>query len=357
MEQVQEFLARFTTLFRSAAVLTGAVIGLGVLQRILNRGAGSAPDLRFRNQLVMSISGLFMTLFVIVALPIGDAMRGQLLSLFGIVVSATIALSAPSLLSNAMAGIMLKIVRNFRSGDFITVGEHFGRVSARGLFHTEIQLPDRDLTTLPNLMLATSPVTVIRSSGTVVSATCSIGYDVHHTRIESLLHAAVMESGLEEPFVQVVELGDFSVTYKAAGILREVKSLLATRSRLRVNMLDALHGDGVEIVSPDFRNVRDYGTDRTFIPVAPRRPGAPTPESVPVDVVFDKAESAESAERLVERRHEIEGRLKVAREEERAAEDDAARTRHQREIAALERQIASLEARLRARRSDDDGSD
>ena len=66
----------------------------------------------------------------------------------------------------------LRAVRNFRMGDFIRVAEHFGRVSERGLFHTEIQTENRDLTTLPNLFLVTHPVTTIRTSGTIVSTNC-----------------------------------------------------------------------------------------------------------------------------------------------------------------------------------------
>ena len=52
--------------------------------------------------------------------------------------------------------------------------DHFGRVSERGLFHTEIQTQDRDLTMLPNLYLVTHPVTAIRSSGTIVSSIVTV---------------------------------------------------------------------------------------------------------------------------------------------------------------------------------------
>jgi len=350
LENLQELLTRFGALIRSTAVLALAFIALGVLNRFLSRQGGSGDGKRFRNQLVMFASSLFMILLVILALPITDEMRGQLLSLFGIVVSATIALSAPSTLSNAMAGIMLKLIRNFRSGDFITVGEHFGRVSARGLFHTEIQLPDRDLTTLPNLMLATNPVTVIRTSGTVVSATCSLGYDVHHSKIETLLAEAVVAAGLEEPFVQVLELGDFSVTYKAAGILKDVKSLLGTRSRLRVEMIDALHAGGVEIVSPDIRSVRRFAEDKAFIPKPPRHAEEVVAESVPVDVVFDKAESAESEEMLQTQRDKIEAELKEAKEAAKSAEDEAAKEAAERHAASLERRLAIFDERLKRRK-------
>ena len=62
-----------------------------------------------------------------------------MLGLLGLVLTGIIGLSSTSFVSNAMAGLMLRSVGSFRSGDFIEVQGNFGRVSARGLFHTEIQ--------------------------------------------------------------------------------------------------------------------------------------------------------------------------------------------------------------------------
>ena len=66
--------------------------------------------------------------------------------------------------------------------------------------------------------------------------------------------------GLSEPFVQILALGDFSVTYRAAGLLTETKQLIAFQSRLRVAILDALHASGVEIVSPEFTTAPGVST-------------------------------------------------------------------------------------------------
>jgi small-conductance mechanosensitive channel len=76
-----------------------------------------------------------------------------------------------------------------------------GKCRGAGRFHTEIQTDERTLTTLPNLYLVTNPVTTLRSSGTVVSATVSLGYDVPRGRIEELLLEAArdqLEAELEE---------------------------------------------------------------------------------------------------------------------------------------------------------------
>ena len=106
------------------------------------------------------------------------------------------------------------------------------------------------------------------------------------------------EAGLEEPFVQVISLGDFSVTYRIAGLLTDVKSMISARSKLHKAVLDCLHNANIEIVSPTFVNSRPQPDDRVMIPVRQRivqvnEPDAPRPE----DILFDKAEEAEAIQR------------------------------------------------------------
>jgi len=234
-------------------------------------------------------------LLIVLTLPLRDATRGQVLGLLGVVFTGIIALSSTTFVTNALAGLMLRLIRNYKSGDFIQVGDNFGRVTERGLFHTEIQTEERNLTTFPNLYLVNNPMTVLRSSGTIISATLSLGYDVPHQDIEQYLLDAAQQSGLQEPFVQLVDLGDFSITYKISGFLAETKQLLAARSNLRRWVLDVMHRAGVEIVSPNFMNQRVLPKDAPIIPdqtVTAPKPGD-KPFQPPESVIFDKAETAE----------------------------------------------------------------
>ncbi len=255
-----------------------------------------------------TMAGLTVIALIAVVLraPINDATQGQLLSLFGIALTAVIALSSTTFVSNAMAGLMLRSLRNFAPGDFIRVGEHFGRVTERGLFHTEIQTEDRDLTTIPNLLLTTKPTSVVRASGTIISATVSLGYDAPRGRIEEALRAGAGDAGLEEPFVQVLELGDYAVTYRVAGFLTDVKQLLSARSRLRATTMDALHAAGIEIVSPTFMNQR-----RVDGQIAPptEEPPAEEPTDEPERVMFDKADTAERYAAAEKELDELRSRL------------------------------------------------
>ena len=199
-------------------------------------------------------------------------------------------------------------VQSFRLGDFLRVEKQFGRITERGLFHTEIQTEERDLTTLPNLFLVSHPFTVIRSSGTIVSATVSLGYDTSHQTIEKLLLEAALAAKLTDPFVHILELGDYSVLYRVAGFLGDVKQLLTTRSKLRAKMLLTLHEAEVEIVSPTFMNQRQMDH---AIRVLPNKPLAPDPTSdeesdiKAESLIFDKADAVAQLEELRAQRESL----------------------------------------------------
>jgi small conductance mechanosensitive channel len=281
-------------------LLIGIVIVTATYRLLMRRKPPTSGSRISRQLLITALAGVFVVL-VVLQLPIADAPRGQLLSLLGILVTAAVALSSTTLLGNAMAGLMLRSIRNFNPGDFIVVEGHRGRVSELGLLRTEIQSERRDLITLPNLYLVSNPVTVVRPSGTFISATVSLGYDVSRSKVENCLIEAAKRAGLADPFVFVMELGDFSITYQAAGFLEEVKYLISAESKLRECMLDALHEASIEIVSPTFMNQRQLPEDRVFIPKPERAreeearaPEEPRPE----ERIFDKAELAETEAKL-----------------------------------------------------------
>ena len=256
----------------------------------------------------LTILGIVVVLFM---LPVRDTARNQIIALVGVLFSGIFAFSSTTFVANFMAGIMLRMNRPFKTGDFIRVENHFGRVSERGLFDTEIQSEHRELITLPNLYLITRPVEVVSKSGAIISSTLSLGYDIHYSRIESLLLAAAKACDLKDPFVQVIELGN-DATYRVNGLLVDVKSMLSTRSQLHRAILDALHNDAVEIVSPTFVNQRRLDEHAKIMPGS----AVTTPvehSASPEEVVFDKAEKAEQTEvtqkRLQKELHTLDEQL------------------------------------------------
>ncbi len=321
---------------------------------LLHRHRDYGAEKRFPRQVIMLVLTGLGILFIILALPVSDSTRGQLLSLFGLVLTAIVALSSTTFVANAMAGIMLRSVGSFHPGDFIRVGEQQGRVTERGLFHTEIQTEDRDLSTLPNLYLVSQPVTVVHASGTIISTLLSLGYDVSRTRIEPLLIEAAESAGLADPFVQIVELGDYAVQYRVAGFLGDIKHLLTTRSNLRKRVLDHLHDDGIEIVSPAFMNQRVLSEGKRIIPYKPPLVPVEQPDveaRPPEELIFDKADKAVQLEELLNTKTALETEINTLKEKMGTATVEERETLA-RQIARIEKRLTGIAARFAVAQQD-----
>jgi small-conductance mechanosensitive channel len=341
LEYLLDVMGRFVPLLLTILV---SIAVLWILNGTMRRRWGKNPDAQFRFQLIMLALTLAGLLAVIIALPIDDALRSQLLSLLGVLLSAAIALSSTTFIGNIMAGIMLKAVRSARPGDFITVADLTGRITEMDLLHTEIQTEFRDLVTVPNLYLVTQPLKVVRASGTIISAEVSLGYDVPRTDVADVLCKAAADSGLKDPFVHVRELGDYSILYRVAGLLENVESLISARSLLRESMLDALHAASIEIVSPTFMNSRVYSVDKEFIPEPSRRIRRQTQVEAE-QIVFDKAADAASIEELKKSVERIDAELADLAEDSRP-DRDARVAQLEKEKSRLNESIEAEQKRL-----------
>jgi small conductance mechanosensitive channel len=313
----------------------GSFIALGVtlillfgIEYLFHRAKMITGDVKLVRQLIqVAVLGIGL-IFIIFSLPIPYADKESILQLLGIIAGATIALSSTTFIANAMSGIMLRIIKPFRVGDYIESETVFGRVTDIHILHTEVQSIDRDLVTLPNLKLVSNPLKTIRTSGTIVSASVSLGYDVHWKKIEKNLLLAAEQTGLESPFVQVLELGDFSVTYKVGGLLKEIETLISVRSELKKEVLDALHGDDIEIVSPTFMNQRVFKDGEVFFPAKETEKTEAVekiPEKKPEEIIFDKAIEAEILDRIEKVLESLENKEKELEQQVNSISDESQR--------------------------------
>lgn len=166
---LDELYSKLPDLIQALITVAAVVVWLRITSwLLLHRKRELNEESRFPRRIFMLVLAGVGVVLVILTLPVGDATQSDLFRLLGLLLTTVIALSSTTLVANATAGFMLRAVRSFRPGDFVRVGEQFGRVTTRGLFHTEIQTEDRDLTTLPNLHLISNPITVVRASGTIV---------------------------------------------------------------------------------------------------------------------------------------------------------------------------------------------
>lgn len=297
------FLLKLDLISWLPAALTAfvSVVIVNVSYRFLLSRQALDKEVAWTRQIFFAAIIVLCVVFTILAFPISTATRGQIFNLLGIAFTAVIALSSTSFVGNLMSALMLKVVGSIRPGDFLRVEGYFGRVSEQGLLHTEIQTEERTLTTIPNMYLITHPHTVVRSKGTILSAEVSLGYDVSRHKIEKALLEAAEKTGLKDPYVQVLNLGDFSVNYRVAGFLEKIKFLITMRSELHAHVLDSLHEHKIEIVSPTFMNQRRVESEQVFIPKKERlTQPVKTTANMPEEMIFDKAEEAESKESVKE---------------------------------------------------------
>lgn len=322
---------------------------------------------RRRYQFHLALAGLGFAglIAIILAIPPppegGTDIRPGLLTFTGIILGAAVTLASTTLVANAMAGFMLRVIRGFSFGDYLRVGEYFGKVSERGIFHIEIQTESSDLVTLPNVYLVQNPVTVIGSpdpegkgSCTWISADVSLGYDVDRMKIAELLKEAANEADLESPWVRIMELGDFSVTYRVTAKLPDVKGLdaanakqiLTAPAQLRAEMMDALHKGDIEIVSPTFMNTRAIPADKRFMskPTWARAAAAPKEGD---DVDPDVFAKADKVEQIDLEREELTGEIEALKERVKEAKDDAdAKQRAEQALGELESKAKELDDKL-----------
>ncbi len=257
----------------------------------------------------------------ILALPIEKELKGQALGFLGIIFSAGIALSSTTVLGNLIAGFMNNSMKRFRNGDLIKIGDFHGRVIKKSIFHTEIQLEDSNFITIPNLYIANNPVKLTKKNNTVISTTVSLGYDVSREKIEKTLIDAAVSAGLKDPYVYITSLGDFSVVYKIHGFLEDSSKFFSANSLLNAKVMDKLHLEKIEIVSPNFVNQRRVD-EQEFIPKQPIKNDKPQDNKLPEDLVFEEAIESEKIEIKKDQIEEIEKQQEDLKKELKKAKSD-----------------------------------
>ena len=333
----ETILTALTSFYPLVVSLLGVVLVLGLTHHFLiGRHDYLSGDKKLPRQVTMLLLTLVGLLVVVLSLPVIESTRNQIIALIGVLLSGVIAFSSTTVVSNLMAGIVLRVNKPFRVGDFVRVNGFAGRVTQMGLLDTEIQSETRELIAFANSLLVSSPVSVVRASGAIISVDLSLGYELHHGLVEKHLLLAAERSQLEEPFVQVTALGDFSVTYRIAGLLKDVKSMLSARSNLHKSVMDCLHEAGIEIVSPSFMNQRPQEPGAQMIPQA-KENKSESESSVPEAVVFDKAEQAESQ---LKSKEAMEKQLSMLKEQLPSVSGEEKET--------LKQRIETLSSRLEA---------
>ena len=176
-------------------------------------------------------------------------------------------------IANVMAGAVLTYTRAFQVGDRVQIGDTCGDVVERSLLVTRVRtIKNEDIAIPNNAVMARAIINYSSSAdrpGLILHTEVTLGYDVPWREAHRLLIGAARATphvvASPEPFVYQLGLEDFYARYQLNAYTDEPNRQALTYSHLHENIQDALHGAGIEILSPHYTAFRD-GSGRVAPP-------------------------------------------------------------------------------------------
>ncbi len=150
---------------------------------------------RFNPELAHEMGNFILTIFRIIIIFIG---LGSILQIWGINVAGLVAglgigglafaLAAKDTAANLFGSIALLLDKSIRIGEWIKIGEVEGTVEDIGMRTTKIRAFGKALVTLPNQMIANSPIQNFSRRGVRrIKMTIGLTYSTNSTQMQSIL--------------------------------------------------------------------------------------------------------------------------------------------------------------------------
>ncbi|MBR9706877.1 MAG: mechanosensitive ion channel family protein [Candidatus Diapherotrites archaeon] len=175
------------------------------------------------------------------------------LAVLSLGVAAIVAFSSTSIIANLMNGVMINLIKPFKVGDVVELKDTpLGVVINTGFLHTKVETPYRHVISVPNAVIMTGTIKNYTRDNYIANASVSIGYDTSRAKVEKALLDAAKHVKLKEPFVFILELGDFAVTYQLNGTTADVSNIVMIESNLKKAVIDACYEAEIEITSPNY---------------------------------------------------------------------------------------------------------
>ena len=163
---------------------------------------------------------LKVLLYIIVVLTAANVMGIPLTSFVALMGSAGVAVSLAmqGALSNLVGGMTLLLLKPFKVGDYVKIGETEGTIKSIGTFFTELTTPDNRHISMPNSSLTNTAIVNFSREGTRrldVNFGVSYDADIDHT-VNTLREAVNMTGGILDnpaPVIKLTECGDSSLVF------------------------------------------------------------------------------------------------------------------------------------------------
>lgn len=181
-----------------------------MLDKILKR---MELDITIRQLLIRIVRGLFLGLFLIMALQNLGIDLLPLIAGLGMA-GAGVALAMQGVLSNLAAGLTIIFTRPYRVNEYISIAKEEGMVENISLFSTTLSHPDLSRVVIPNRKIAGE---ILHNYGQIrqVNLMVRVAYDTDLTKtlaaVEEVLLANPRVLQEPKPLVQVITLADSSV--------------------------------------------------------------------------------------------------------------------------------------------------
>ena len=238
----------FFILITIGAMIYGNKLADFIYRKLTKRFGWTSPTIRMGIKAAIYVVGIVL---VILNIP---GLKKEFLQLSGLVFGGIVAFSSSTIIANGMGGILIKLMKQYQIGDVIEFEGTLGKVTEIQAFHTEIETPERKLMTIPNSVMLSKKFSNLSETGCIVSAEVGLGYDIPRTTVEKILIKAAKTVGLENPFVGVTALNDYTIGYKLNAVLKDVNLIMGAKSMMYKEVLDEFSKQGLEIVSPMFLN-------------------------------------------------------------------------------------------------------
>lgn len=237
------------------------------LERVLGRAHVDRTLIGFLRNVTYAV------LLVLVIMTALTAIGVPTTSMFAVLGAAGLAvgLALKDSLSNIASGVMLIVLRPFRTGDHVIAAKEEGVVSEVRVFQTRLHAFDGRVIVLPNSEITTAPIINYSTlPNRRMEINVGVGYDDDLKKARGILleiannHPLVLDQ--PEPIVQVTHLAESSVDLRLLAFARNADFAQA-QSEVIEAIHDQLIGNGISIPYPQ-RDLHVYHRDADGKPIA-----------------------------------------------------------------------------------------
>lgn len=215
----------------------------------------------------------YAAMLVLVLMTALTAIGVPTTSMFAVLGAAGLAvgLALKDSLSNIASGVMLIVLRPFRSGDHVVAAGQEGIVLEVRVFQTRLRALDHRMIILPNSEITTAPIINYSTlPQRRFDVTVGVGYDDDLQKARELLLRIAGDEPLvlddPSPVVRVANLGESSVDLVLQAFAANA-DFIEARSRVVEAVRNQLIGNGLSIPYPR-RDLHVYHNDADGRPIA-----------------------------------------------------------------------------------------